>query len=227
MPRVNVSVPLSVIDISWRNNWVASPTEASSTRSPIGPNSSPSHTHARPLPVPTASRQPSNTSLRSPEDPRSRPPRKPSNSSMHVAQSPLAGSSQIPRQQQSNTSMRSANNSHHPTNTPVSAQRSAAVQEAKRSNPRSRSERQKRILHPSRSTGDIPRDSMTPPSPQQHATIPRSTSDVRLSNHLRHYYSASNVAHADSRAPEPVDVYQHRDGGDPPPPYHKLGPLGR
>ncbi|KAG1750635.1 uncharacterized protein EDB91DRAFT_1108553 [Suillus paluster] len=214
-PRVN---PLSVIDISWRNNSVASPTEASFTRSPVGPNSS-SHIHMRPLPIPTASRQPSNTSLRSPEDSRSRPPRRPSNSSMHIAQSPLAGpSSRIPRQQQSNSSIRSANN-NHPTNT---TQRSGTAQEAKRSNPRSPSEGHERILHPSRSTGDIPRDSTPPPPHRQHETIPRSTSDVRHTNHLRHYYSASNVSHADRVAPEPA--YQHRDGGDPPPPYHKLEP---
>ncbi|KAG2126038.1 hypothetical protein DEU56DRAFT_557861 [Suillus clintonianus] len=226
VPRANASVPLSVIDISWRNNLVVSPTEASSTRSPVGPKSSPSRTHTRPLPVPTASRQPSNTSLRSPEDSPSRPPRNPS--SPYIAQSPQSGSSsRIPRQQQSNSSMHSANNNHRPTNSPMSPQRSAVAQEAKRSNPRSRTERHKRTLHGSRSTGDIPRDNMAPPSHRQHATVPRSSSDMRHTNHLRHYYSASNVTHTNRSAVEPAGVYQHRGGGDPPPPYHKLRPLGR
>lgn len=219
VPRVNVSVPLSVIDISWRNNWMASPTEASSTHSPVGPKPSPSRTHARPLPVPTASRQPSNTSLRSPEDPPSRPPRNPPSS--YVTQSPQAGPSRIPRQQQSISSMRSANHSYRPTNSPLSLQRSALAQEAQRSTPRSRTERHKRTLHPSRSTGDIPRDNMAPPSHRQHATVPRLTSDMPHTSHLRHYYSASNVTRTDCGALDPV--YQHRDRGDPPPPYRKLG----
>jgi hypothetical protein len=223
MPRVNVSVPLSVIDISWRNNWVASPTEASSTHSPIGLQSSPSRTHTRPLPVPTASRQPSNTSLRSPEGPPSRLLRNPSSSD--VAQSPQVGPSRIPRQQQSMSSVRSANHSHRPTNSPLSPQRSALAQEANRFTPHSRTERHKRTLHPSRSTGDIPRDNTAPPSHRQHAVVPRSTSDMRHTNHLRHYYSASNVTRTDRGVLDPV--YQHRDRRDPPPPYHKLGPLSR
>lgn len=222
VPRVNVSVPLSVIDISWRNNWMASPTEASSAHSPVGPKPSPLRTHTRPLPVPTASRQPSNTSLRL-EDPPSRPPRNPSSS--HVAQSPPAGPSRIPRQQQSVSSMRSTNNSHHPTNSPLSPQRSALTQEIKRFTPRSRTERHERTLHPSRSTGDIPRDDIASPSHRQHTTVPRSTSDMRHTNHLRHYYSASNVTRTDRGVLDPV--YQHRDRGDPPPPYHKLGPLDK
>jgi hypothetical protein len=220
VPQVNVSVPLSVIDISWRNNWMASPTEASSTHSPVGLHSSPSRTHTRPLPVPTASRQPSNTSLRSPEAPSSRLPRNPSSSD--VAQSPYAGPSRIPRQQQSISSVRSANHSHRHTNSPLSPQRPALAQEAKRSTPYSRTERHERILHPSRSTGDIPRDN-TPPSHRQHATVPRSTSDMRHTNHLRHYYSASSVTRTDRGVLDPVD--QHHDRRDPPPPYHKLGPL--
>lgn len=221
-PRVNVSVPLSVIDISWRNNWMASPTDASSTRSPVGPTPSPSRTHVRPLPVPAASRQSSNTSLRSPEDPRSRPPRKPSNSSMHTARSPQAGpSSRHPRPQQSNSSMRSANNSHHPTNIHLPAQRSTPAQEGQLSKPHIRSERHKHILHPSRSTGDIHDDNVAPPH-RQYRTMPRSASNAHSSNQLRHYYSASNITHADHRAPELVAAHQRRDRGDPPPPYHKL-----
>ncbi|KAG1818089.1 uncharacterized protein BJ212DRAFT_1479916 [Suillus subaureus] len=222
VPRVNISVPLSVIDISWRNNWMASPTEASSTHSPVGPKPSPLRTPTRPLPVPTASRQPSNTSLR-PEDPPSRLPRNPSSS--YVTQSPQAGPSQIPLQQQSISSIRSANNSHRPANSPMSPQRSALAQEVKRFTPRSRTEGHERILHPSRSTGDIPRDDIALPSRRHHATVPRSTSDMRHTNHLRHYYSASNVARTDRGVLDPV--HQHRDRGDPPPPYHKLGPLGK
>lgn len=218
VPRVNVSVPLSVIDISWRNNWMASPTEASSTHSPLGSKPSPSHTHIRPLPVPAASRQPSNTSLRSPEDPPPRLPRNPSSS--HVAQSPQAGPSRISRQQQSISSMRSANNSHPPTNSPLSPQRSALTQEAKRSTPRSHTERHKRTLHLSRSTGDIPTsDNIAPPSHRQNTTVPRSTSDISHTSYLRHYYSASNVTRTDRGVLDPV--YQHRDKGDPPPPYYK------
>lgn len=215
VPRVNVSVPLSVIDISWRNNWMASPTEASSTHSPVGLWPSPSRTHVRPLPVPTASRQPSNTSLRSPEGHPSRIPRNPSNSD--IAQSPQAGPSRIPRQQPSISSVRSANHSHHPTHSPLSPQRSALVHAAKRSTPHSRTERHTRSLHPSRSTGDIPRDNIAPPSHRQHATAPRSTSDMRHTNHLRHYYSASNVTRTDHGVLNPV--HQHRDRRDPPPPY--------
>jgi len=221
-PRVNVSVPLSVIDISWRNNWMASPTDASSTRSPVGPTPSPSRTHVRPVPVPAASRQSSNTSLRSPEDPRSRPPRKPSNSSMHTARSPQAGpSSGHPRPQQSNSSMRSANNSHHPTNIHPPVQRSILVQEGQLSRPHIRSERHKRILHPSRSTGDIHDDNVAPPH-RQHGSMHRSRSNDHSSSQLRHYYSTSNITHAERRAPELVTVHQHRDRVDPPPPYHKL-----
>lgn len=223
MPRVNVSVPLSVIDISWRNNWMASPTEASSTHSPIGLQSSPSRSHTRPLPVPTTSRQASNTSLRSPEGPPSRLPRKPSNSD--IAQSPQAGPSRIPLQQQSISSMRSANHNHRPTISPLPPQRSALAQETKRSTPHSRTERHKRTLHPSRSTGDIPRENTAPPSHQQHAIVPRSTPDMLHTNHLRHYYSASNVARTDRGVLDPV--YQRQDRRDPPPPYHKLGPLGK
>lgn len=222
VPRVGVSVPLSVIDISWRNNWIASPTEASSTHSPVGPKPSPLRTHARPLPAPTAPRQPSNTSLR-PEDPPSRLPRNPSSS--YLTQSPQAGPSRIPLQQQSISSMRSANNSHRSANPPLSPQRSALVQEAKQFTTRSRTERHERTLHLSRSTGDIPRDEIAPPSRRHHATVPRSTSDTRHTNHLRHYYSASNVARTNRGVVDPV--YQHRDRGDPPPPYHKLGPPGK
>lgn len=223
-PRVNVSVPLSVIDISLRNNWMASPTDASSTRSPITSTSSPLRTQVRPLPPSAASRQSSNTSLRSPEDPRSRPPRK--LSSTPIAQSPQAGpSSRPPRQQHSNSSMRSADNSHHPTNILKPAQRSTHTQEGKLPKPRSHPERHKRILHPSRSTGDI-HDNRAPPHPQ-HRTMPRTTPDAHNLNQLRHYYSASTITHADRRAAEPVVVYQHRDGRDPPPPYRKLGPPGR
>lgn len=205
VPRVNVSVPLSVIDISWRNN-LASPTEASS---------SPSRTHVRPLPVPTASRQPSNTSLRSPGGHPSRIPRNPSSSD--VAQSPQVGPSRIPRQQQSISSVRSANHSHHQTHSPLSPQRSAVAHAVTQSTPHSHTERHTRQLHPSRSTGDIPRDNIAPSSHRQHATAPRSTSDMRHANHLRHYYSASNVARADRGVLNPV--HQHRDRRDPPPPY--------
>lgn len=215
VPRVNVSVPLSVIDISWRNNWMASPTEASSTHSPVGLRPSPSRTHMRPLPVPTASRQPSNTSLRSPERHPSRIPRNPSSSD--VAQSPPVGPSRIPRQQQSISSVRSADHSHHNTQSPLSPQRSALAHAVTRSTPRSRTERHTRPLHPSRSTGDIPRDNTAPSSHRQHATTPRSTSDMRHTNHLRHYYSASNVTRTDRGAHNPVR--QHRDRRDPPPPY--------
>lgn len=215
VPRVNVSVPLSVIDISWRNNGMMSPTEASSTHSPVGLRPSPSRTHMRPLPVPTASRQPSNTSLRSPEGHPSRIPRNPSSSD--IAQSPQAGPSRIRRQQQSISSVRSANHSHHHTHSPLSPQRSALAHAVTRSTPHSRTERHARPLHPSRSTGDIPRDNTTPSSHQQYATTPRSASDMRNTNHLRHYYSASNVARTDRGVLNPVR--QHRDRRDPPPPY--------
>lgn len=222
-PRVDVSVPLSVIDISSRNNWMASPTDVSSTLSPIDPTS-PSRTYVRQLPVKPGSRQSSNTSLRSPEDPHSRPPRKPSNSSMHVAQSPQArSSSRLPRQQQSNSSMRSTNNSHHHASIPLPTQRSAPAQEGKLSKPQSRSERHKPKLHTSRSTGDIHDDNMAPPH-QQHRIMSRSASNTRNMTQLRHHYSTSNIAHADRRPPE---RYQPRDRGDPPPPYRKLGPPGR
>ncbi|KAG2074909.1 hypothetical protein BDR04DRAFT_1171617 [Suillus decipiens] len=223
VPRVNVSVPLSVIDISWRNNWMASPTEASSTHSPVGPKPSPSRTHTRPLVVPPASRQPSNTSLRSPEDPSSRPPRNPSSS--YPVQSPQAGSSRTPRQQQSASSMRSANNIHRPANSSLSPQRSVLGQETRPFTPHSHTERNTRTLHSSRSTGDIPRNDIAPPSHRQHPAVPHSTSDARHTNHLRHYYSASNVARTDRGVPDPVHHY--RDGQDPPPPYHKFGPLDR
>ena len=225
-PRVNVSVPMSVIDISWRNNWVASPTDASSTCSPIGPTS-PSRIHARQLPVQATSRQPFNTSLHSPGDSRSQPPRKPSNSSMSIVQSSQAHpSSQIPHHQQSISSMRSANNAYLPTNLPLAAQRSPPVPEGL-SKSQFRSEGHKRILHPSRSTGDIHDDRMTHPHPhRQHRTLPRSTSDARNSNQLRSYYSTSNIRHADRGAPEGGAVSQHHDGIDPPP-YRKLRPSGR
>lgn len=223
VPRVNVSVPLSVIDISWRNNWMASPTEASSTHSPVGPKPSPLRTHTRPLVVPPASRQPSNTSLRSPEDPSSRPPRNPLSS--YAVQSPQAGSSRTPRQQQSASSMRSANNGHRPANSSLSPQRSALGQEARPFTSHSHTERNTRTLHSSRSTGDIPRNNIAPPSHRQHPAVPHSTSDVRHTNHLRHYYSASNVARTDRGVLDPV--HQHRDRQDPPPPYHRLGPLDR